>query len=173
MRHKEDIVVDLSGYEKSLVKQFETMELIVGISKEERELILKGSVDSLMKNTEDKEAILDRFSLLEENSRMFLQNLFLKLKIQSENTSVRDILPYLEAEDSSRINHLLDGINILVQEARTLNLGNQALVLTRMDWLKATQSFIAALSQPEECYQVPVMESVGCKSSVSSLEYSA
>jgi len=173
MIRDEDLIVDISGYENSLVKQFETMEMLVKVSKEERVLILKSSIDSLMKNTEDKEAILDKFSLLEENSRMFLQKIALKLEIQSENTCVRDILPFLSSEDSGRINRLLDGINILVQEARALNMGNQALVLTRVDWLRATQSFIASMSQPEECYKVPMMEGVGHKPTVSSLEYSA
>jgi flagellar biosynthesis/type III secretory pathway chaperone len=173
MIHDDDLKADISGYEDYLVKQFNTMELLVDISREERELILRGSIDPLMKNTEEKEAILDKFSLLEENLRMLLHKIAFKLEIQSESTGIRDILPFLETDDFNRISRLLDGINILVQEARALNLGNQALVFTRVDWLKATQTFIARVVRPEECYRMPTLEAIDRNSPVSSLECNA
>lgn len=132
---EENISVELAGYENSLVKEFRAMEALVNISRNERELILKGSPNSLIKNTEEKEAAIDRFSLLEENSRMFLQKIALKLKLQTERASIKEILPYLHRQDSERLTRLLDGINALASTARELNLGNQALVLTRMDGL--------------------------------------
>lgn len=163
----------LSAYENTLVKQFRTMENLMTISKKERDLILTGSTDSLMKNTEEKEAELDKFSLLEENSRMFLQKIALNLNIQSEQTSIREILPFLNDEDANRVSRLLDGINILVNKARELNLGNQALVMTRMDWLAAAQSFIVSLSQPAACYSMPLMDNFNRNSAVSGLEFRA
>lgn len=167
----DSISAELSGYENSLAKQFHAMEKLEGICRKERELILNGSNDSLMKNTEDKEAALDKFSLLEENSRMFLQTIALKLKIQSDRTNIRDVLPFLDNEDSFRIKRLLDGINALAQSAKEVNMGNQALVMTRMDWVKATQSFINSLLQPEEAYQMPIGGNPRRDSMVSRMEY--
>ncbi len=168
---EENINMELAGYENTLVKEFRAMETLVNISRNERELILKGSPNSLIKNTEEKEAAIDRFSLLEENSRMFLQKIALKLQLQSERASIKEILPYLRKEDSERITRLLDGIHSLVSTARELNLGNQALVLTRMDWLMATQSFIASLMQPEKSYQMPLAVNGGRDTTISSMEY--
>lgn len=164
---------EIRGYENSLVKQFRVLEGLVEISKKERELILQSSNDALMKSTEEKEAALDKFSLLEENSRMLLQKMALRLQIQSDQTSIQDFLPYIRSEDADRITRLLDGINILVGHARELNLGNQALVLTRIDWLKATRSFIVSLAQKNECYTKPMMDGVNRNSSVSGLEFRA
>jgi hypothetical protein len=93
MDDDENTISELIGYEDSLVNQFFIMEKLVEASKQERELILKGSIDLLMKNTEEKEAILDKFSLIEENSRMFLQKIFLLYNIQSEQINSKDILP--------------------------------------------------------------------------------
>lgn len=164
---------ELKEYENSLSKQFRLLEGLLEISKKERELILQGSTDALMKNTEEKEAALDKFSLLEENSRMFLQNMALRLQLQSDKADIQEILTYLKPDDSNRISRLLDGINVLVNRAREVNLGNQALVLTRIDWLKATRSFIVSLAQKSECYTKPIMDGVNRNSTVSGLEFRA
>lgn len=168
-----DVVIELSGYENTLVKQFRVLETLVEISKKERELILSGSSDSLMNNTEEKETVLDKFSLLEEHSRTFLQKMILKLNIHTERTSIQDILPYLSTDDANRINRLLDGISILVSTARQLNTGNQALVTTRMDWLKATQAFLISLIHQEDGYTMPMFDGINRNSTVSAMEYRA
>lgn len=169
----ENISIELNGYENSLVKQFRTIEALMTISKKERDLILHGPPDSLMKITEEKEAAIDKFTLLEENSRMFLQKIALKLNIQAERTNVKDILPFLDENDTARIQRLLDGISTLVTLAKDINLGNQALVLTRMEWLRATQSFVTSLVPPENTYTLPLAMGGKRKRPVSSLEFQA
>ena len=173
MDSEDNITVELAGYEKAIVEQFHIMERLIEVSTEERELILKGSPEALMKNTEEKEAILDRFSLMEENSRMFLQKIALTLKIHTEKTNIQSILPYLNAEESAKIKRLLDGINILVSNAKELNLGNQALAMTRMDWLRATQAFISSIIQKDENYAYSMNDGVNRNLAVSGMEFRA
>jgi hypothetical protein len=168
-----NVDVELSGYENTLVKQFRVLETLIEISKKERELILKNSSELLMTNTEEKEVVLDKFSLLEEDSRTIIQKILLKLDIRTERTSIQDVLPYLDREDSARINRLLDGINILVRTARQLNTGNQALVTTRMDWLKITQAFLVSLIHQEDGYTKPMFEGSNRNSTVSAMEFRA
>lgn len=171
MSNDESFIVDLSGYENSLAKQFRLMEVILELSKKERVFIMEGTTDSLMKNTEEKEAALDRFSLLEEDMKKYLQKMVLKLGVQTERTNIQDVLSFLKVEDSNRITRLLDGISSLVEKTREINLGNQALVVTRMDWVLATQSFLASLTRPQECYSMPLMDGYDRNTPVSGLEF--
>lgn len=169
----EELTDEIRGYENLLAMQFQILETLVEISRKEREIILKGTPDALMGITDEKEVILDKFSLLEDKSRSFLQTIAQKMQIHSEKTSIQDILPYLDSDDSARINRLLDGINILVGNAKEINLGNQALVMTRLDLLSATQSFIASILQRNDCYNPPAMNGMNRNLAISGIEYQA
>jgi hypothetical protein len=169
----EDISAEIKGYENLIAEQFDILEILVKISKKERDLILNESLDALTSITEEKEVVLDKFGLLEDKTRLLLQTMSQKLGIHSEKTNIQEILPFIEAEDAARIKRLLDGVKILVGTAKELNLGNQALTAIRLDWLSATQSFISTIIQRDDCYSMPMTNGMNRNLAISGLDFQA
>lgn len=155
MTKDDNFTVVLVSLENLLVKQFRSLQKLIDITRSERDLLQRGDTALLMKVVEEKEAMLDKLSLLEDTRRMLIQDISLKLGVQSEYTSITDILPWLDKPIAQRLTTLIDGITGLVDKARDLNIGNQALVYSRLDWLKATQSFLLSFAQSGESYRSP------------------
>ena len=141
MVQHDEFVENLMDLESILVKQFRMLQELIEKTKVERKLLLDGD-DALMRVVEDKEALLDQLGLIEDNRRKLVQNLSLAKGLQSETTSVSELLPYLQEDIAERISRLVEGITTLAIQARDLNTANQALSTTKLEWLKATQSFL-------------------------------
>jgi hypothetical protein len=138
--------------EQVLVRQFRLLQEMLSLSKKEREVLLNAP-DEVLRVVEDKEALLDRLSLLEDHCRKLVQGLSLALRLHSEATSIGALLPYFAPPDASRLKNLSEGISSLAGQARELNRANQALALSKLEWLKATQAFLIGIFQPETGYR--------------------
>ena len=140
--------------EKALVRQFKLLKEVMALTKKERASLLN-EPDFILRMVEDKEALLDQMSLMEDQCRKTVQELSLLLESHSEKTSIYDLLPYLEPEDAKRIRNLTEGIANLAVQARELTRANEAIALTKLEWLKATQMFLISMFQPEAGYRSP------------------
>jgi flagellar biosynthesis/type III secretory pathway chaperone len=134
--------------EQVLVRQFRLLQEMFTLSKKERDSLLY-EPDFILKIVEDKEALLDRMSVMEDNCRKIVQEFSLGLELHSEGTSIEALLPHFQSEDTSRIRNLSEGISSLAGQVRELNRANQALALSKLEWLKATQAFLISIFQPE------------------------
>jgi hypothetical protein len=134
--------------EQVLVQQFRLLQEMFALSKKERDSLLN-EPDFILKIVEDKEALLDRMSVMEDHCRKIVQELSLALEVHSEDTSIQALLPHFKSEDTSRIRNLSEGISSLASQVRELNRANQALALSKLEWLKATQAFLISIFQPD------------------------
>jgi len=134
--------------EKVLVRQFRLLQEMLALSKKERDSLLN-QPDFILEMVEDKEALLDRMSMMEDHCRKVVQEFSLALELHSQDTSIKELLSHFPPEDTSRIRSLAEGISSLASEVRELNRANQALALSRLEWLKATQAFLISIFQPE------------------------
>lgn len=141
-----------SELEQVLVRQFKLLKDMNALTIKERTALLN-EPDGVLSVVEEKEALLDAMTLLEDRCRKIVQELSLLLGLRSENTSIQDLLPSFKPEDARLINHLSEGISSLASQARESNRANQAIALTKLDWLKATQSFLISLFLPDPGYQ--------------------
>ncbi len=140
--------------EQVLVLLFRALQEMLALSRKERVSLLNDP-NQLQQIVEDKEVLLDRISMLEDKCRQIVQELSLQLNLRQEATSIQSLLPHLKDEDAIRIQNLTDGIYSLTSQARELNHASQAIALTKLDWLKATQSFLIDMFQPEAGYRSP------------------
>lgn len=140
--------------EQVLVRQFKHLKEMVALTNRERATLLNDP-DAILAVIEDKEALLDSMTLLEDQCREVVQEISLILDLHSQETSIQALLPFFEPEDGRRIKTLSEGIFNLASQARELNRANQALAITKLDWLKATQSFLLDIFLPEAGYQKP------------------
>ena len=140
--------------EQTLVTLFRTLQDLLALSKRER-ISLLNEPEQILQIVEDKEVLLDRISVQEDKCREVVQELSLALDIHQEDTSIQSHLPFLKAEDASRIKNLSDGIQSLAIQTRELSHASQAIAVTKLDWLKATQSFLIDMFQPEAGYRSP------------------
>jgi len=140
--------------EQVLVRQFKLLKDMIALTKKERVSLLDDP-DAVLGIVENKEALLDSMTLLEDRCRKIVQEISLSLNLHSEDTSIQALLPFLKPEDARTIKNLSEGISSLASQARELNRANQAIAITRLDWLKATQSFLISMFQPEPGYQSP------------------
>lgn len=140
--------------EQVLVLLFRALQDLLVLSKKERVALLNEPAQ-IQQIVEDKEVLLDKISMLEDKCRQIVQEISLQLNLHLEETSIQALLPHLKAEDASRIQNLTDGIYSLTSQARELNHASQAIAVTKLDWLKATQSFLIDIFQPEAGYRSP------------------
>jgi hypothetical protein len=140
--------------EQILVLLFRSLQELLVLCKKERVSLLNDP-DLIEQIVEDKEVMLDRISILEDKCRQIVQELSLALDIHLEETSIQSLLHFLEPEDASRIQNLSDGISSLASQTRELCHASEAIALTKLDWLKATQSFLIDMFQPEAGYRSP------------------
>ena len=104
---------------------------------------------------EDKEALLDHLGSLDESRRAINLELGTILGIRSTkpgSPSVADLLPYVEQEQSERLGRLRDGMQALLDNVRTLSVGNKALTSTAIDRGNMLQAFLIKVLQPELNY---------------------
>jgi hypothetical protein len=149
----EKFTSDRLELEQVLVRQFRLLQEMLALSKKERDSLLNDP-DLVLQIVEDKEALLDSMSIMEDNCRKIVQELYLALELHSDETSIQALLPYFKSEDASRIKNLSEGISGLASQARELNRANQALALSKLELLKATQSFLISIFQPDSGYRV-------------------
>lgn len=140
--------------EQVLVVLFRSLQELLILSKRERVSLLN-EPDQILQIVEDKEVLLDKISVLEDKCRQIVQELSLTLNLRHEDTSIQSLLPFFKPEEASRIKNLSDGIHSLASQARDLNHASQAIAITKLDWLKATQSFLIGMFQPEAGYRSP------------------
>lgn len=152
MTENEKFTADRLELEEVLVRQFRSLQEMIALTKKERACLLNDP-DLVIQVVEDKEVLLDSMSLLEDKCRKIVQDLSLVLLLRSENTSIRELLPFFVPEDASRIKNLSEGIISLASQARELNRANQAIAYTKLEWLKATQEFLISIFQPETGYR--------------------
>lgn len=148
----DDLTKNLFELDQTLVQLFRALQELIVLSKKER-IALLNSPEEILTIVEEKEALLDRVSVLDDRCRQHVQEISLGLNIHLEDTSIQSLLPHLQSEDSSRIQNLSDGIQSLAVQARELNHASQAIAVTKLDWLKATQSFLLDIFQPQPGYR--------------------
>jgi hypothetical protein len=146
--------LDRLELEQVLVRQFKILKDIIVLTKKERTSLLNDP-DLVLRVVEDKEALLDSMSLMEDQCRKIVQELSLSLQLHSEHTSIQALLPFFRSEDASRIKNLSEGISSLAGQARELNRANHAIALTKLEWLKATQTFLISIFLPDTGYRPP------------------
>lgn len=142
----------LQQLEQTLVKQFRMLQKLADVTKNERASLLNDGADQITRFVEEKEAILDQLSLIEDGRRMLMQDLALHFRLQSDDLSIAALLPLIEAEQAIPLKRLSEGINSLVHNVRDLTYGNQALATYKIDWLHALQGFLVTASIPEPGY---------------------
>jgi flagellar biosynthesis/type III secretory pathway chaperone len=154
MAENNKFTTDRMELEEVLVRQFRSLQELIALTKKERVCLLN-EPEAIIQVVEDKEVLLDSINLLEDRCRKIVQELSLSVSLRSENTSIRDLLPFFKAEEASRVKNLSEGITSLASQARELNRANQAIAATKMEWLKATQDFLISIFQPEIGYRSP------------------
>jgi flagellar biosynthesis/type III secretory pathway chaperone len=150
----DNFTTDRLELEQILVRQFKLLQDLIALTRKERVSLLSDP-DVVLRTVEDKEALLDSMSLMEDQCRKIVQEISLSLDLQTHDTSIRALLPFFSSEDSRRINNLSEGISGLASQARELNRANQAIALTKLEWLKATQLFLISMFQPDTGYCSP------------------
>jgi flagellar biosynthesis/type III secretory pathway chaperone len=148
------LIINRFELEQVLVHQFRILQELIVISKKER-IALLNEPDQILQIVEDKEVLLDKMSLMEDKCRQIIQEISLSLNMHVEDTSIQALLPFFKAEDASRIKNLSEGIYSLAHQARELSHASQALAITKLDWVKATQLFLISIFQPESGYRSP------------------
>ncbi len=133
--------------EEALVRQFRLLQEFYALSQKERQALLHNP-DQTLRLVEEKEALLDGMSLLEDKNRRLTQEISLTLRLPGEETSLQAILPHLPPTQADRLRNLSQGITSLASQAKELNRANHALALSRLEWLQATQTFLVSIFQP-------------------------
>jgi flagellar biosynthesis/type III secretory pathway chaperone len=151
----EDIPGMVTSLEDILVKEFRICQSLHSLTKDERLALTKNDVPALSTLVEQKEALLDDLTQIEDRRRMLSQNLGEVFGIRANSPSLTEISSSLNADVGGRINHLRDGILAIAEEIKVLTSGNRALAMAAMDRVDAVQTFLLDIFRPVLSYDRP------------------
>ena len=145
----------LTVLEDLLVQEFRLIQNLITITREERNYLPSGDTGDLMNLVERKESVLDQLALLEEKRRTVVHECSRELGVQTQSSSLGEILPWVEPATAARMNRLSEGIAMLVGQARDLNYGNRAMATTALDWIESAKAFLFGFYQNQSAYAPP------------------
>jgi flagellar biosynthesis/type III secretory pathway chaperone len=145
----------LAALEDLLVQEFRILQVLINLTREERQLIGKKDVAALMQVVEQKESTLDQFNLMEDSRRNLAREISIGTGFTTQTYSLGELLPALEPQIGARLGRLSEGIAILANQARDLNHGNRVMATSVLEWLGTTQAFLFRSIQPEVGYHNP------------------
>jgi flagellar biosynthesis/type III secretory pathway chaperone len=145
----------LSILEDTLVCEFRLLQSLVDVTQRESSALLKGSHSVLMPILEDKETILDQIGVQEAAREKVVQQLGALMGVDSSHVTVKALLPYLEKEQAERLRRLCDGIVVLSEQQRGLNLNVTTLAQSWIDMIHSTQAYLLSFFQTPANYQPP------------------
>lgn len=141
--------------EEMLVQQFKLCQTLHSLTKDERIALTKQDIASLAALAEQKEALLDRMSQVEERRRVSVQEVAYKAGLRLETPTIVDVIPILPPQQAGRVANLREGILALSQEIRDLTGGNHSLIMLGLERIDALQTFLLDLYRPTITYQRP------------------
>lgn len=152
MIHQPQNTVITAELEQVMAQQFHTLQQLVEATNNERQYLLKHEADTLIKNAELKEGLLDQMALLEDRYRSLVGELALAMGVSTEHTTLAELMPVLSPENQQWMQRLASGMHDLAHQARTLNDGNEAIVMANMEWIRASQLFLWNMTLPDPTY---------------------
>lgn len=151
----EDIPGMVTSLEDILVKEFRICQSLHTITKDERLALTKNDVPALSTLVEQKEALLDDLTQIEDYRRMLSQNLGEVFGIRAVSPTLTELSTSLNPDIGGRIIHLRDGILAIAEEIKVLTSGNRALAMAAMDRVDAVQTFLLDIFRPALSYERP------------------
>jgi flagellar biosynthesis/type III secretory pathway chaperone len=145
----------ITTLEDLLVNEFRACQSILSLTRDERQVLTRNEFATLPAVVEQKEALLDELSQIEDQRRMVAHELAQKLGIVSTSPTIAEIATALPPEDGRRINRLREGIVALSGEIHELTSGNRALAVSALERVDAVQTFLMDLCKPSLFYQPP------------------
>ena len=142
----------ITSLESLLVKQFHSLQSLVNITKKERGALSKGDAIALISLVDEKKALLDQLSVLEDSTYMVRDEIARCVGIDLEKSSFLDLLNQISSPAADKIKRLREGILTLYDECRDLNLSNAALAQNAVDWLGSAQQFLLDFYAAPESY---------------------
>jgi flagellar biosynthesis/type III secretory pathway chaperone len=160
----------LNTLEDLLVREFRACQVLYDLSREERAAISNHDITRMLCLVEDKEAVLDELSSLDDSRRMTSQEMGSLLGLAVHAPTVADLLPALSVENASRIGRLREGILTVMDKVRDLNRGNHALASGELERADSVQAFLLSLVQPPVTYG-PLGNQVGLGASALEIDH--
>ncbi len=148
-------IINRFELEQVLVQQFRLLQELIELSKKERAALLN-EPELVPQLVEDKEVLLDKMGLMEDKCRQVIQEFSISLGIHLENTSIQALLPFLKQRMQIALKNLSEEFTTWPARRVEINHASQAIAVTKLDWLKATQSFLISMFQPESGYRSPM-----------------
>ena len=144
----ENLQEHLTTLENVLVREFRACQTLHSLTKEERLVLSSGDISGLLNLVEQKEAVLDEMSQLEDKRRMVVPELAEIVGLQTQSPNLSDVLKELDNDLSDRLARLREGITALLGGIRNLTFGNRALATAGLERVDAVQAFLLDLLQP-------------------------
>lgn len=141
--------------EEMLVQQFKLCQSLHSLTRDERIALTKQDIPGLANLAEQKEALLDRMSQVEERRRVTVQEVAVQAGLRLDAATIADVIPVLPPQQAGRVANLREGIIAISQEIRDLTGGNHALIMLGLERIDALQTFLLDLYRPTITYQRP------------------
>jgi flagellar biosynthesis/type III secretory pathway chaperone len=150
---KNQVAGQLVELEDLLVKEFRALQQLADVTREEREVMPGKGFDAITNLAEQKEIILDQLNLMIDKRRQVIQQTSSLLGVVNENSSLKDLLLVIDAENQERLYNLTDAINSLVSEIRDMNYGNIAMANSMVGFIQSVQAMMISSLQKQIDYR--------------------
>jgi flagellar biosynthesis/type III secretory pathway chaperone len=144
----------LSLLEDTLVSEFRLLQNLVEVTRKEGVALLKGSYSVLTPILEDKETILDQLASLEKTREKVAKGLA-EAYGETNQSTIKSLLPYMDKEQAVRVRRLCDGISAMSEQEHVLTLNVNTLAQTWIDMIHSTQAYLLSFYQSPATYLPP------------------
>lgn len=131
-----------------LVKEFRAIQELHEITKEERLVLTSKDICGLLILVENKEAVLDEMSQLNDRRRLVVRQLAELVGLKTQSPTLVNVLDEIDNEYCDRLKRLHEGIVALSGGIRNITFSNRALAKEGLVRVDAVQSFLLDLFQP-------------------------
>ena len=143
----------LAVLEDTLVAEFRGYESLVALTKDERRLLPDGDVKALLALIGQKEHLLDEIDHLERKRQAIIAD-WARLEGHLEPpANLLSMLSDLDPAVARRLDHLRDGILVLIEQQRDLARVNRLLVNAALSKIQAVRDFLINLCDTPRGYQ--------------------
>jgi len=145
-----DMLVDrLSGL---LGGETELLESLLKTLQKERAAVVDSNLDTLNQATKEKENLILKVRILEEQRQHLMQRISRALNLRSSSLTLTQLANMLEAPHSTRLKRSCSSIIALTQSIEDLNTLNKGLLMHSLDLVRSSLLLFDHLTVPPPVY---------------------
>ena len=127
-----------------LTEEQQLYEKIIPIASEKKNVIIKNTLESLQKITEQEQLAIDQITVLEKRRSEVIVNIGILLNRKPEELTLGEIIKLLEKQpkEQKQLSQIHDQLKHTIQELKNINIQNKSLIVQSLEMIEFNMNLI-------------------------------